>query len=200
MLINNLTKLNTPSRNAMSAALIIIASVAMYNWILAPHVTYLFAVQRYEPVIGSIATENETLCRALEDKRKQLNQLRQQFARLQSTIFTMDQARQFLTDMQDIAEKTGCTVTSINYSQDQPGPVIKQGQDMLFVLVKGAKVGLLAPYNSIVALLETLESYPQKVWVDSVAMESIGTDSERLKVTISLTIYCMRNKESALNE
>lgn len=200
MLINNLTKLNKPSKNAISAALIITAAVAMYNWILAPHVAYLFAVQRYEPVVGNIASENEALCKQLDDKRKQVDQLRQRFAQLSGTIFTPSQARQFLANLQDISEKAGCTVTSMSFSQDLPGPVIKQGQDMLLVVSKGATIGLLASYNNLVALLESLEKQTQKVWMDSLAMETLETDSERLKATISITIYSIKNKELAVNE
>ena len=48
MIIGNFAKLNRSTRDSVFAALIVIAAIAMYNWIVAPHVDYLFAAQQYE--------------------------------------------------------------------------------------------------------------------------------------------------------
>ncbi|MHC4356872.1 MAG: hypothetical protein ACYS0H_29585, partial [Planctomycetota bacterium] len=59
MLINSLAKLSRSSRNAASASLILIAALAMYNWIVAPHTAYLVAAQQHEVVVATVARKNE---------------------------------------------------------------------------------------------------------------------------------------------
>ena len=45
------------TRNASSAALLAIGVLALYNWVLAPHVGYLHAVQRLGPVVDRVTEE-----------------------------------------------------------------------------------------------------------------------------------------------
>jgi hypothetical protein len=61
MLVDNLTKLSRSSRNAVSASLILIAALAMYNWIVAPRTNYLLAAQRYEFVIEKVVKINTSI-------------------------------------------------------------------------------------------------------------------------------------------
>lgn len=197
MLVDNLSKLKAPYRNVLSAALIIATAIAMYNWVLAPHVSYLFAVQKYEPVASNIANENVALCNALEDKRKQLDQLRQQFTQLQSALFTPQQAKEFFRDLQNLAAESGCTVTSVSFPPDQPGPLIRQGDKTLLVVSRGALLGLLAPYDKVVSLLARLQNSDQKVWIDSFTMELRDPGSAQLECTIALTIYIVQNRETS---
>ena len=61
MLVNNLAKLRRSSRNAVSASLIVIAALAMYNWIVAPRAGYLSAAQRYEFVMDNMVKKNKII-------------------------------------------------------------------------------------------------------------------------------------------
>ena len=61
MLTDNLAKLNRSSRNSIFAALIVIAGVAMYNWIVSPHVTYLYAAQKYDSAMDKIVEKNKAI-------------------------------------------------------------------------------------------------------------------------------------------
>ena len=73
MLIDNLANLNRSTRNTIYAALAIIAVIAMYDWILAPHVTCLFAAQQYESVINKAVEKNkalEPITRSIEAVKK----------------------------------------------------------------------------------------------------------------------------------
>jgi Tfp pilus assembly protein PilO len=196
VIVDNLTKLNAPWRNVLSGALVIITAIAMYNWILAPHVSYLFAVQRYEPVASNIANESVALRDSLDAKRGQLAQLRRQFTELRGALFTPRQAREFFMDIQNTAEKSGCTVTSASFTPDQAGPAVRQADQTLFVATRGATLSLFAPYDKIANLLAALQNRPQKVWIDSVSMELRDISSAQLECTITLTIYVVQNRET----
>ena len=63
MLIDHLTRLDKNSRNAVYVAMLIIAGIAMYGWIVSPHVKYLQAVQKYRPAKNAVRTPREKLKR-----------------------------------------------------------------------------------------------------------------------------------------
>ena len=54
MLTEKLAKLNNVSQHSISTALVIIFTIALYGWIVSPHVTNLYAVQRYENVVDDV--------------------------------------------------------------------------------------------------------------------------------------------------
>ena len=87
MLIDNLAKLNSVSRNSISAALVVIVAIAVYSRIVAPHVTHLFAVQQYESVVDDVVKKNKILSSATQAKRKKFEKLGEEFTKLQSSLF-----------------------------------------------------------------------------------------------------------------
>ena len=55
---------SSPSRRyALTAAPFVIGAAALYNWVISPHVGYLHAVQRLEPVMGKMAEELDAVRR-----------------------------------------------------------------------------------------------------------------------------------------
>ena len=65
MLVDSLGRLSDSSRRAVLAGLVIVSVVAFYGWVLSPHVNYLFAVQRYAPVAGTVANEKQEMSDSL---------------------------------------------------------------------------------------------------------------------------------------
>ena len=198
MLIDNLAKLNRSSRNAVSAALIIIAAIAMYNWIVTPHTTCLFAAQRYESVVGNIAKKNKLISNTVNTKRKKLQELREQFVQLQSILFTPEEAKEFFSDLQAISEEAGCTVYSLNFIMSEAGPENEQSKDTSGIVTNRAMLSVVGVYENIIKLVERLQVRTQKVWIDSVKMEIVDYDSPQSKCDITITIYTIQDKEAAL--
>ena len=198
MLIDNLAKLNRPSRSAVSAALIIIAAIAMYSWIVAPHTTYLSAAQQYDSVLGNVARKNEVIVNMVEVKKKKLEELREQFARLQSTLFTPSEAKEFLSDLEITAKETDCAVYSLNLSTSEPVLENKQNKDASGISANSAMLGVIGVYDNIIRLVEKLQMRTQGVWVDSLKMEALDGDSAQLKCDMTITIYTIQDKETAL--
>jgi hypothetical protein len=199
MLVNNLTKLSRSSRNAVSASLILIATLAMYNWIVAPRANYLLAAQRYEFVMENIVKKNKTIDNRVDIKKKELQELREQSAQLQSTLFTSDQAREFFSDLQAISEQTGCIVYSVNLITNNPNP-IKDGQlqDTAGIVTKSAVLSVVGVYKNITKLIERLQSRTQKVWIDSVKVQALNNNSDLPRCDITITICALTDKEPAL--
>jgi len=199
MLVDNLTKLSRSSRNAVSASLILIAALAMYNWIVAPRTNYLSAAQRYKFVIDNVVKKNKTIDNRVNIRKKKLQELREQSAQLQGTLFTSDQAREFFSDLQAISEETGCIVYSVNLITNNPNPN-KDGQlqGTAGIVTKSAVLSVVGVYKNITRLIERLQSRTQKVWIDSVNVRTLNNNSDRPRCDITITICAFTDKESAL--
>ncbi len=201
MLLDNLTKLNRPSRNALSAALVIIAAIAIYNWVVAPHATYLFAAQQYESVVDSVAKKNTILSNTIKVKEKKLQELREQSAKLRHTLFTSDEAQDLLSDLRVICEKADCTVNSLNFVTSKPrqvtlGAAAGQAEGASDAVANNAVLSVSGVYGNIVELMEIIQERTQGVWIDSIEMTALEEDSAKLNCDIAITIYTIRDKDT----
>jgi len=188
VLIDSLAKLNSASRNAISAALVVIVAIAVYNWIVAPHVTHLHAVQQYEFVVDDVVKKNKILSSAVRTKKKKLEQLHEEFAQLQGSLFTADKAKEFFSDLQAISVQAGCTVYSLNLVTSERNSEQGQAEDALGIVTKSAILSVIGAYGDIIRLIESLQARQQKVWIDSVKMTSCEDASGQLKCDMTITI------------
>jgi hypothetical protein len=200
VLIDSLVRLNSSSRNAISAALILIVVIAMYSWIVEPHVKYLYAVQRYEPVLDSVARQSEAMREAIKIKQEKTEELKQEFAQLQGTLFTAEKAKEFFSDLQVISEETGCMVQSVNMITKG---AVRDGERSEYtsgILPNSAVLSVVGLYGDVIKLLERLQSRAQKVWIESVLMKGISEESDRLRCDIAITMYTLQDKEAKIDE
>ncbi len=199
MLADNLAKLSRSSRNAVSASLILIAALAMYNWIVAPRTKYLLAARQYEYAMDNVVKKNKTIENKVQVKKKKLQELREQSAQLQRTLFTSDQAREFFSDLQAISEETGCIVYSVNLITNNPKPFQdRQLQDTAGIVTKSAVLSVVGVYKNITRLVKRLQSRTQKVWIDSVKIRALDNSSDLPRCDITITICALTDKEPAL--
>lgn len=198
MLINKVAKMSRSSRNTMSASLVVVAAIAMYNWIVAPHTSYLLAAQRHGEVISEIAERNEAVRAALELKRGELRALQDKSELLASMLFTKDKARQFFSDLQVISEQSGCSVDSVNFIKGQRGDKSERLEDITGAAATSAVLSVVGAYGDVVKLLERLVARTEKVWIDSVKMQVLDYRSVVPQCDITITIYTIQDKESTL--
>lgn len=198
MSIGNFAKLNRSSQNAVFAALIVIAAVALYNWIVAPQVGYLFAAQQYESAVGKTGEKNKTIAGEVKVKTKKLEELREQFALSRGILFTPDGAKKFFADLRTISKETGCTVHSFNLNVSKPGNRDKRSEDILGMVANSATLSVIGRYNSIIGLVEKLQNHPQKVCIDSLKIEIFDFGSAQLKCDMTITVYTIQDKDGAL--
>ena len=198
MLVDSFAKLNRSSRSAIFAALVIIAVIAMYNRIVAPHVTCLSAAQRHESVLGNVVKKNKVIHNTIKVKKKKLEESREQFAWLKNTLFTPNEAKEFLSDLEVTAKETDCAVYSLNFGASEPVPENKQNKDASGISANRAMLGVIGVYDNIIRLVEKLQMRTQGVWIDSLKMETLDSDLTRLKCDMTITIYTIQDKETAL--
>jgi hypothetical protein len=172
----------------------------MYNWIVAPHVTCLFAAQQYESTVSKAVEKNKVIAREVEAKMKKLEELYEQFARSRSVLFAPDEAKAFFSDLQAVAEETGCTVHSLNLVVSKPssGDKRKQSEDTSSIVANGAVLSVIGQYNSIIKLVKKLQNHAKRIWMDSFKMETIDFSSAQLKCDMTITIYTIQDKGTTL--
>ncbi len=200
MLIDNLAKLNSVSRNSISAALVVIVAIAVYSRIVAPHVTHLFAVQQYESVVDDVVKKNKILSSATQAKRKKFEKLGEEFTKLQSSLFTIDEAKKFFSNLQVISEQSSCKVCSLNLITSKNKSGDGRSEDSSGIVTKSAILSVIGAYGNIVRVIEKLQARPQKVWVDSISMSSLEDASGQLECDITITICATQNKETVPHE
>jgi hypothetical protein len=200
MLIDNLANLNRSTRTTGYTALIIIATAAMYNWILAPHITCLSASQRYDSIVNSAAKKNKAVAREVETKTKKLEELYQQLAKASSILFTPENASAFFSNLQTVTEEAGCKVHSLNLIAREPSSSNKRKRPETAsgIVANSAILTVSGRYNSIIRLVEKLQNRPEKIWMDSFKMETSDSDSAYLKCDMTITIYTIRDKEDVV--
>ncbi len=192
MLVDNLAKLGSSTRNATSAALIVIAAFAMYNWMVTPQATYLSAARGYESAMDKIVEQNKSIARQIEIKKKELQVLRENSAQLQSVLFAPDQAKEFFSDLQVVSEQAGCVVHSINLITDKRNPE----NERLGVVTKSAALSIVGVYRDIVKLVERLQARTQKVWIDELEVQTFDYSSDKAKCDLIVTICQIMDKDT----
>ncbi len=208
MLIDNLAKLNSKSRIAISAALVVMTAAIMFDWAVAPHVVYLSATGQYGAVLAEMIKTGKVLESGVEVKKKKLQELSGRFANLQSALFTVKDAKEFFSDLQAISEQSGCVVYSFNFGSDDQRPdagqlsgqAQSQGEDASGITAGTAMLGVIGGYSDIVKLVERLKSRPQRVCIDSLKMAGNNDGTGQLKCDIAIKIYIIQDKETFSHE
>ncbi|MEJ2704491.1 MAG: GspMb/PilO family protein [Sedimentisphaerales bacterium] len=197
MLANNLSKLSPSSRTALSASLILIAVIAMYNWMVAPRASYLSAAERYGSTMENVIGKNKVVETRVRVRRKKVKELQEQAAQLQNALFMPDKAREFFSDLQAIAEETGCSVYSVNLVDSKQNAQPGLSEDTAGIVVKSTILSVAGSYKNITQLIHRLQSRAERVWIDRINLRTVDYDLDQPRCDITITICTFADKEQA---
>ena len=196
MLADNFYKLTKLPRNAFFLALVIIAGAAIYNWFVVPQTTCLFAAQRYNIVAEKITEKNEIISESINMKKQQLDGMKKQAAQLAGELFASSEAKKFFSDLQAICEETGCQIGSANFNKNER----QQQKYELYVKTESAALNVTGTFGSIMQLVEKLQSFKRKVWIDLIDMKIVTNDSHKIKCDLMISIFVLQDEERSLDE
>lgn len=197
--IDKITKLDRSSRNAFFAALVVIMTIAMYSWIVAPHATYMSAAEQYESVVENTAKQNKIAESKLKIKESKLQKLNQQLKPFRALLFTSEEANFFFgTQLQIILEETDCAVTSLDFIVSKKKRDVKD--DGTGMKIKRANLNIVGLYENIIKLTEKLQKNKKKVWIESITMEPLDKDSSKIRCGMTIAVYAIQDKENTVNE
>jgi len=194
MLSQNQIKAIRSSRNVVFSALVVIEAIALYNWIVRPHVNYLRAAQIYESVADKLAKKNQIISNNVTIRRKEHKELKERFEHIHIKLFDPVKAKEFFSDIQAMAEETNCVIYSLNFSPTDSA--LEAGQEVSsHITANHAILSAVGNYKDAVALINKLQGRSKQVWIDSISIEPISNNSEQLKCDITVTIYIIHSKE-----
>lgn len=196
-MINEFAKLGRTTRFALFGVLVIIVAVVMYDRVLEPHVTYLFALRQYNCAMDDILAKNKIIESTLKISKKKLEGLTAQFAQVRGTLFTPAEAEEFFSDLQAVSVETECPIYSLNFISDESSDEIRQAEQVLGVTAKKVVLSVAGLYENVMRLLERLQSRNRKVWIEGINIEAINDEVPQVKCDITIKIYVIQNKEAA---
>jgi len=131
----------------------------------------------------------------VKTKTKELTELQEQFKQICTRFFDPIETKEFLSNIQTVAEDSNCTVSSLNFSQTGSVPRTGQPETSSYITLNRATLIVVGNYGSIVTLISKLQDRLKQVRIDSLNIEPISNNSALLKCNLTITIYMLQNKE-----
>lgn len=183
------------ARHVSSAALLAVGGLALYNWMLAPHVGYLHAVQQLGPVVGRVTQERERIRGSLDGKVTQWRTLQQDKAKLDEGVFTEEQAKAFVRGLLPVVEKTGCEVLRAEFNPDARMPRLDEPNLPVVIEVSLVNLDVLGQLDQVSALLQQLRDGRPRAWIDSCRCDFPGGDAGQVECNLALALYVIVDRQ-----
>lgn len=211
MQIRNLQTLTQKYETPAIGALFLIAVVGIYNWVLTPHLNLLAASQRYERAARQRMELSETTNDDVRARRDELESLLAERGNWSNMTFDSAGAEEFLRTLQTLCNEAGCGLVSLNYLQateftlpEEPSETESDDETarppVPSLIAKGAVMAVHGHYESIVRLIEILQSHPTKVWIDRLQMTALRPNAETVTCELVIAIYVTSGKEMEQDE
>jgi hypothetical protein len=187
-------------RHGSSAALILIGVIAIYNWVLAPHLGCLHAMQKLGFVVGHVAKEKDRICSTLDTKVSQRQTLQRELAELEEGVFTAEQAKTFLRGLLPLVEETGCVVVLADFAGKGKPERIEDPNGPVVVEASHPSLDAEGRPEQVSALLQRLGDHRPRIWMDSCQLDLAPGDSGRMACHLALTFYTVGNRTEPAKE
>jgi hypothetical protein len=200
MMTERLRRHATAVRNGSSAALILVGLLALYNWVLAPHLGCLQAMQKLDSVVGRVAEEKDRICGTLEEKSKRWHTLQQELAQCEQGVCPAEQVRAMLRGLLPLVEETGGTIVAADFTakgkpeqtEDPNGPVVIEAAHLALDVV--------GQPEHISTLLQQLGDHRPRIWVDSCQLEFAEGNAGPIECSLALTVYAVGDRKEPGHE
>ena len=176
-------------------AILAIFIVAMYNWFVTPQTRYLAIAQKYKDTVDSMKKSSIIMSKDQKLNREKLDEREQQFERQKQNLFDVNQAKDFLANLQSVAEKSGCAVVNLKRSPVKEIAVKDNNSVSVHFYQNQVNTRFLGRYENIVEFLNTIQNRTTKVWIDSINISMKDITSSYLTCDTTLSIYALDIKE-----
>jgi len=200
MLFKNQTIPTHPSKNVVLTVLMLIGTIASYNWFVAPHRNYLLAAQQYESAATDFVKKTQTISNTVTIKQKELKELQDKLGQTHTMLFDPIEARKFLSDIQTVVENANCVVTLLKFSPADSAFKANQSSKNNYTVTQQAKLTVIGSYRNITLLINKLQDRAEQVRINVVTIKPNGNNSGQLKCNMNITIYVINNKEIYAND
>ena len=189
-------ELTPRQENALFGALVVVGLLAAYAWVLSPHVAFLRASHQYERAMQMHVNASETVNDDLACRRETLQTLRAERRAFSGLAFSAEGAKRLHDDLQTWCRQAGLEVMSLGYGNDESLAAYGARQATSAMVFRSATMTVHGAYGGMVALLETLQSQPQKIWVDGFQMTTFTAKPGWVACDMTVTICVDYERES----
>jgi len=198
MQFGNRIKTTHFSRSVAFAAMVLIGTIAVYNWFIVPHTSYLGAAQRYELVAGELAKTNRLISSDVAAKKKELKELNEKLAKVRTKLFSRAEAAKFFDGIGGLARTMNCKVLSLKFSDTSSGRKAPATDDG--ITVESVLLSVAGGYKDITALMSKLQNRTEQVWINGVNVKSAGEGIDNLKCDMSVAVCVMGDEKRFFND
>jgi len=196
MLLKHLKNTTDSQRIVFLAVLVLIGTIAVYNWIVAPHRNYLLAAQRYESAMSDLEKKKGIINNNLKIQKNELGKLQEQFNDNLKMFFDPEEARDFFSGIKAVTEKAGCVMYSLTFSSANSTSGKSKLKTDNYIIERGAHLSIMGGYGNIEALMNQLQNGSKYVRIDSVRISSDKENPGYLKCDTNITIYEIQRKDN----
>ena len=196
MLLKHLKNTTDSQRIVFLAVLVLIGTIAVYNWIVAPHRNYLLAAQRYESAMSDLEKKKGIINNNLKIQKNELGKLQEQFNDNLKMFFDPLEARDFFSGIKAVTEKAGCVMYSLTFSSANSTSGKSKLKTDNYIIERGAHLSIMGGYGNIEALMNQLQNGSKYVRIDSVRISSDKENPGYLKCDTNITIYEIQRKDN----
>lgn len=176
-------------RYALLAAGFVIALAAAYNWVIAPHLGYLHAMERLEPAVNTMAGELGRISDTLDERWSRLRRLRRELAESRMQCFTAEECRRFMQALQDRVEEAGCLTVAVDFTRDDPPTA--DARPSAPVQACHVDLTVVGKYEQMIMLFQELREGQEKIGVDSYRLDLLDSTRRQMELQIRLAIHAV---------
>lgn len=180
-------------KNTLIAVILIIGLIGMYNWFVRPQARYIAVAKEYQQTVDDMKKTSIAMSKKQKISRESLRDFLQQLNDQKQGLFTEKQAKEFLANLQSIAEQTGCMVLEVRHKPVKP--VFLEDSNSIDIDRHEASMRLMGGYENIVGFLNLLQGRPTRVWIDKISLDMRSPTSTYLTCDAVLSIYTLDIKE-----
>jgi hypothetical protein len=196
MIADRLRRYPKTTRNASSAALIVIGVLALCNWVLTPHLGYLHAMQKYGAVVENVVQEKGRIADGLEAKVGQWHARQRELAELEDGVFTADQAKTFARSLLPLVEETGCRVVLADFAGGGKTTRVEDPNQTVVIEISHLNLDALGQPDQVSALLERLRDNRPRVSLDSCQLDFLDGGSGQVECHLAVTLYAVGDRKA----
>jgi hypothetical protein len=196
MIADRLRRYPKATRNASSAALIVVGVLALYHGVLAPHLGYLHAMQKYGAVVDGVTQEKNRIADTLEGKVSQWHTLQRELAELEDAVFTADQAKAFVRSLLSLVEETGCAVVRADFAGDGKTTRVEDPNQTVVIEISHLSLDALGQPEQVSALLGRLRDNRPRISIDSCRFDFSDGGSGQVECHLAVALYAVGNRKA----
>ncbi|MBN2138023.1 MAG: hypothetical protein JW720_09460 [Sedimentisphaerales bacterium] len=177
----------------MLASIVLIGTVAAYNWFLSPHVAYLEAAHRYGATADEFAGKYRAMSTGIAKQHQRLSELREELSQTKSQVFDSSGAKEFFSCIEVMAESAGCIVSSLTFKpiNAQSGGNNLEG----FITAQRVKLNILGEYSDLLEMMNEFQNRTELVLIDSISIKLGDSASDILDCEMNIMVYVMQDEE-----